>query len=70
MDYTNFNFKLDNKIKECGFTRKYICKKLNLSYTAMARKMTNKNQFTANEIKTLMEVLSLKPDDVIDIFLS
>lgn len=70
MDYTNYNYELDKRIKESGLWKKHICKKLDLSYQSFRLKMCGKSPFTDKDIKGLMEILNLTPDDVVNLFLS
>lgn len=70
MDYSNYNYKLEEKIKLSGMFKKHICKRMNISYQSLRLKMCGESPFTDKEIKDLMAILNLTPDDVVDIFLS
>lgn len=70
MDYSNYNYELDKRIKESGLWKKHICKRMEISYQSLRLKMCGKSPFTDKEIKDLMTILNLTPDEVVDIFLS
>lgn len=51
---------LNRIIRESGFTKSYLAKKLGITLFAFQKKRENKSQFTAQEIKTLCDILKIK----------
>lgn len=51
---------LNRIIRESGLTKSYIANKLGISLFSFQKKRDNKNQFTAEEIKILCDVLKIK----------
>ena len=51
---------LNRIIKESGFTKSYIARKLGISLFCFQKKRDNKSQFTAEEIKILCDILKIK----------
>lgn len=58
------------EIARKNVTRKSIAKALGLSATGLALKLAGNHEFKETEIKTLVTILGLSPDDVNRIFLS
>ena len=55
-------------IKNSGLKYKTIASKLGLTYYGLQKKLDNKSEFKASEIKQLCEILSIKDMDVFEIF--
>lgn len=51
---------LNRLIKESGLTKSYIADKLGITLFGFQRKRDNKSQFTAEEIKILCDILTIK----------
>lgn len=51
--------KLENAIKQAGFTKKQLAKKLGISAFNLHQKVTNVREFKASEIAALYELLKL-----------
>lgn len=59
---------LKGAITASGFTQAETAAKMGISATALNNKVTNKSQFTANDIVTLRKLLKLSRDEVDAIF--
>ena len=59
---------LRQKMIERGLQCKDITEALEISRSATVRKMSNKTEFTQSEIKGLIRLLDLSPDEVMSIF--
>nr|DAO37479.1 MAG TPA: Regulatory protein-modification, helix-turn-helix, transcriptional regulator, DNA [Bacteriophage sp.] len=57
MQNINKNFFM-SAITEVGLSVKEVSEKLNISKTALYRKINNKSEFTYSEIKILKEIIS------------
>lgn len=62
--------KIKNKIKEKGLKQNYIASRLNITETALSRKLIGKNLFTINEIKELCILLDLSKEEKLKFFLN
>lgn len=60
--------RLKEKIKESGLIKGWIAEKCGMSYNSFLNKLNNKTDFTAPEISTLKDLLSLDAQEVFDIF--
>lgn len=58
------------EISRKNITRKRIAEALGISPTGLSLKLKGCNEFKESEIKTLVSVLELTPDDVNRIFLA
>lgn len=57
-------------IKESGYKRTFLAKKLGLSYQGFLNKLEGISEFKSSEIRMLCDLLSIdNPKDVQDIFL-
>ena len=59
---------LRQKMLEKGLQCKDITENLKISRSATVRKMSNKTEFTQSEIKGLIRLLELSPEEVMSIF--
>ena len=57
------------EIARKNVTKKRIAEELGISATGLALKLSGNHEFKESEIKTLVSVLGLTPDDVNRIFL-
>lgn len=62
--------KLRNALKRQGITQNELAEILGLTYQTISIKMNGHKDFTQSEIKAIMIVLGLTPEEVVDIFLS
>ena len=58
------------EIAKKNITRKEIADALGISNTGLSLKMSGRHQFKESEIRILVSILGLTPDDVNRIFLS
>lgn len=59
---------LEYEMKKMEKSKDDICNELDISRTALYRKMTGRSDFTRTEISKLIKYLSLTDDKVISIF--
>lgn len=63
--------KLNEIIKHSGFKKKYLAEQIGRTPYGLALKIDGTNEFTAQEIKKLCEILSITdPNEIMDIFLN
>ena len=62
--------RLTDIIRVSGLKKVYIAEKLGVSYQGYLNKESGKSDFTASQIATLKDLLSLSNKDIMDIFLS
>ena len=63
--------KLNETIKRSGLKKKYIAEQIGRTPYGLALKIDGTNEFTAQEIKKLCEILSITdPKEILEIFLS
>ena len=60
--------KLLGKIKEKGETLQQVAKKMNISLSALRRKIYGQTQFNRQEIENISDVLELTNQELLDIF--
>ena len=56
--------KLRGKIREVFNTQEEFAKALGLSETSITNKLNNNRNFTQSEMKKIIELLSIQPDEV------
>lgn len=57
-------------MEEKGITRRYICRKLNISYNTFSNKINGQTYFTTPEMKTISKILKIKQTDIGRYFLT
>lgn len=61
--------KLDERVKECGYRMEYVAERLGITVQALYNKRCGTRNFTAPEINTLCEMLSIDTmEEMRDIF--
>lgn len=60
--------KLLGKIKENGATLQQIAEKMNISLSALRRKIYGKTQFNRQEIEKISDILKLTNQELLEIF--
>ena len=60
--------KLKGKLAENGETIQTLAKKLNMSAPTLSYKINNKSEFSATELKSLLEILNIEDSDIRKIF--
>ena len=62
--------KLKGKIAECGMTQEEVAEKLGVDSSTFSRKMKADGlSFTVEQMHKLVEILNMKPQEAIQIFL-
>ena len=59
---------LEQVIEESGYKKSYIAKCIGISSYALALKINNKNEFKANEIEIICQLLGINTKDRMRIF--
>ena len=60
--------KLRGKIREVFNTQEEFAKALGLSETSITNKLNNNRNFTQSEMKKIIELLSIQPDEINNYF--
>lgn len=57
-------------MEEKGITRRYICRKLDISYNTFSNKINGQTYFTTLEMKIISKILKIKKTDIGRYFLT
>lgn len=68
-DFKKKLLKLKFKIKEKEFKNFEVAEKLNIALSTFNQKLSGRIPFSLNEVKQLREILDLKKEEVLEIFL-
>ena len=61
--------KLKGKMREKNITQEALAEMINIDRSTLSRRMKTGEDFTIQEANRIVEILSLKPDDALSIFL-
>ncbi len=64
-----FNYdKLYGRIREKKYTQEQLAKELDINTSTLNVKLNNQSFFTQEEIKKIVELLDIKPNEICDYF--